>query len=187
MRHFLVSGSSEGVVKVWEVSEPTDGQTLPITIDVPKAQVNVDARITSLASTLVFAQEEEEPEPYIHSPLEGRMRIAYCAPSRDRNAQPAKAKKPRRAKKKPKKQSTARVVIEDEQTQGKNKKRKRGTSPAPRILHGGAPNQAHKKQWDTKERRNASENVDVLEVSALSCELQLSVFDRQNAEQTQGI
>jgi hypothetical protein len=67
LRHFLVSGSSEGVIKVWEVPEPEENQLQPITIKQPKAEVNVDARITSVASAIVFDEIVEETQQYVTS------------------------------------------------------------------------------------------------------------------------
>jgi hypothetical protein len=67
LRHFLVSGSSEGVVKVWEVPLPEEGQLQPIVLKQPKAEVNVDARITSVASALVFEVIVVETEQCVHS------------------------------------------------------------------------------------------------------------------------
>jgi hypothetical protein len=51
------------MVKVWELSTPEDDQQLPISINKPKAEVNVDARITTIVSTLVF--KENTPEQYV--------------------------------------------------------------------------------------------------------------------------
>jgi hypothetical protein len=135
LRHFLVSGSSEGVIKVWEVPEPEENQLQPITIKQPKAEVNVDARITSVASAIVFDEIVEETQQYVTS----HELINAPAPTRCvlmpsplhypyRNQAGTGEKKKKKAKRvKP----TTRVVVEDEAQEEGNKKRKRGASPGP--------------------------------------------------------
>jgi len=109
-RHFIVSGSSEGMVKVWELSTPEDDQQLPISINKPKAEVNVDARITTIVSTLVFKENTPEQED---------------ASSTTKVEAKDKAKK--KIKKRKAKQE-GRVVVEEDKNL-KDKKRKRSLSP----------------------------------------------------------